>query len=61
MSPMVSFFLFNFIVVAGALKFLVFVIITASLMDSVYRSFKDEDGYLYMYYSTEKTFGSCIN
>ncbi|XP_050891719.1 autophagy-related protein 8i isoform X1 [Lathyrus oleraceus] len=32
---------------------------TASVMDSVYRSFKDEDGFLYMYYSTEKTFGYC--
>ncbi|RDX63791.1 Autophagy-related protein 8i [Mucuna pruriens] len=33
---------------------------TASMMDSVHRSFKDEDGFLYMYYSTEKTFGSII-
>ncbi|AES61582.1 putative autophagy protein Atg8 ubiquitin [Medicago truncatula] len=32
---------------------------TASMMDSVYRSFKDEDGFLYLYYSTEKTFGYC--
>ncbi|KAL4309478.1 hypothetical protein GQ457_01G029520 [Hibiscus cannabinus] len=30
---------------------------TASLMGSVYNSFKDEDGFLYMCYSTEKTFG----
>ncbi|KAK0582763.1 hypothetical protein LWI29_029304 [Acer saccharum] len=30
---------------------------TASLMDSLYESFKDEDGFLYMCYSTEKTFG----
>ncbi|XP_038991691.1 autophagy-related protein 8i-like [Hibiscus syriacus] len=30
---------------------------TASLMGSVYSSFKDEDGFLYMCYSTEKTFG----
>jgi len=57
---MVSFFLFNFTVVAGALKFLVFVVFAASVMDSVFKSFKDEDGYLYMYYSTEKTFGSYI-
>ncbi|XP_028792010.1 autophagy-related protein 8i [Neltuma alba] len=34
---------------------------TASLMNSVYGSFKDEDGFLYMYYSTEKTFGSAHN
>ncbi|KAI4349788.1 hypothetical protein L6164_010344 [Bauhinia variegata] len=31
---------------------------TANLMQSVYESFKDEDGFLYMYYSTENTFGS---
>ncbi|KAL5724942.1 Autophagy-related protein 8i [Ranunculus cassubicifolius] len=30
---------------------------TASLMDSLYGSFKDEDVFLYMCYSSEKTFG----
>ncbi|OWM67379.1 hypothetical protein CDL15_Pgr000831 [Punica granatum] len=30
---------------------------TASRMDSIYQSFRDEDGFLYMCYSTEKTFG----
>ncbi|PON88762.1 Autophagy protein Atg8 ubiquitin-like [Trema orientale] len=33
---------------------------TASLMDSLYESFKDEDGFLYMCYSSEKTFGSTL-
>lgn len=33
---------------------------TASLMDSVYESFKDKDGFLYMCYSTEKTFGHAL-
>ncbi|KAG1326110.1 autophagy-related protein 8i [Cocos nucifera] len=30
---------------------------TASLMDSIYESYKDEDGFLYICYSSEKTFG----
>lgn len=30
---------------------------TSSLMESMYDSFKDEDGFLYMFYSSEKTFG----
>ncbi|KAL2508572.1 Autophagy-related protein 8i [Forsythia ovata] len=30
---------------------------TSSLMESVYDSSKDEDGFLYMCYSSEKTFG----
>ncbi|KAJ0110608.1 hypothetical protein Patl1_00809 [Pistacia atlantica] len=30
---------------------------TATLLDSVYETFKDEDGFLYMCYSSEKTFG----
>ncbi|KAJ8899019.1 hypothetical protein K2173_008842 [Erythroxylum novogranatense] len=31
---------------------------TASLVESVYESYKDDDGFLYMCYSSEKTFGS---
>ncbi|XP_021280605.1 autophagy-related protein 8i [Herrania umbratica] len=34
---------------------------TATLMDSVYESFKDDDGFLYMCYSSEKTFGCASN
>ncbi|WOL16414.1 autophagy-related protein [Canna indica] len=30
---------------------------TATLLDSIYESYKDEDGFLYMCYSSEKTFG----
>ena len=37
--------------------FLHICILAASLMDTVYESFKDEDGFLYMSYSSEKTFG----
>ncbi|GKU96117.1 hypothetical protein SLA2020_464700 [Shorea laevis] len=30
---------------------------TGRHMDYIYQSFKDDDGFLYMFYSTEKTFG----
>ncbi|KAJ6318092.1 hypothetical protein OIU76_013606 [Salix suchowensis] len=30
---------------------------TASRMDSIYESYKEDDGFLYMCYSSEKTFG----
>ncbi|KAK6937216.1 Autophagy protein Atg8 ubiquitin-like [Dillenia turbinata] len=30
---------------------------TSSLMESIYESFRDDDGFLYMCYSSEKTFG----
>ncbi|GMP87359.1 hypothetical protein CsSME_00039760 [Camellia sinensis var. sinensis] len=33
---------------------------TSSLMESVYKTLKEEDGFLYMCYSSEKTFG-CDN
>ncbi|KAK9747569.1 hypothetical protein RND81_02G000900 [Saponaria officinalis] len=32
--------------------------LTSSLMESVYESYKDEDGFVYMCYSTENTFGA---
>ncbi|CAA3009993.1 autophagy-related 8i [Olea europaea subsp. europaea] len=34
---------------------------TSSLMESVYDSYKDDDGFLYMCYSSEKTFGCFLN
>ncbi|KAB2056614.1 hypothetical protein ERO13_A11G106500v2 [Gossypium hirsutum] len=34
---------------------------TATLMDSLYESFKEDDGFLYMCYSSEKTFGCATN
>ncbi|MBA0831896.1 hypothetical protein Goarm_016324 [Gossypium armourianum] len=34
---------------------------TATLMDSLYESFKEDDGFLYMCYSSEKTFGYATN
>ncbi|GMJ09246.1 AUTOPHAGY 8H, AUTOPHAGY 8I [Hibiscus trionum] len=34
---------------------------TATLMDSVYESYKEDDGFLYMCYSSEKTFGCAVN
>ncbi|XP_057790331.1 autophagy-related protein 8i-like [Salvia miltiorrhiza] len=34
---------------------------TTSLIESLYNSSKDEDGFLYMCYSSEKTFGSTHN
>ncbi|OIW07044.1 hypothetical protein TanjilG_02678 [Lupinus angustifolius] len=33
----------------------------ASMMDSVHKSFRDEDGFLYMHYTTENTFGYVHN
>ncbi|KAL8158922.1 hypothetical protein V2J09_000459 [Rumex salicifolius] len=33
---------------------------TSSLLNSLYESSKDEDGFLYMFYSSEKTFGCHI-
>ncbi|XVF32967.1 hypothetical protein REPUB_Repub17cG0128400 [Reevesia pubescens] len=33
----------------------------ATPMDSVYESFKEDDGFLYMCYSSEKTFGCATN
>ncbi|EYU46870.1 hypothetical protein ABFS82_04G002300 [Erythranthe guttata] len=34
---------------------------TSSLIENVYDSFKDDDGFLYMCYSSEKTFGYVHN
>ncbi|XP_074267570.1 autophagy-related protein 8i [Silene latifolia] len=34
---------------------------TSSLMESVYESCKDEDGFLYICYSTESTFGGAAS
>lgn len=33
---------------------------TSSLVESVYESYKDEDGFLYMCYSSEKAFGGNV-
>ncbi|KAL9239784.1 hypothetical protein vseg_014073 [Gypsophila vaccaria] len=34
---------------------------TSTLMESVYNSYKDEDGFVYMCYSTENTFGAGLS
>ena len=44
--------------VDGFLSYFVVFVFTASLIESLYNSSKDDDGFLYMCYSSEKTFGS---
>lgn len=42
----------------NTLTYIMVCMVTASLMSAIYEEHKDEDGFLYMTYSGENTFGS---
>lgn len=46
---------------ASVCMYLCFVFIAAAMMSAIYEENKDEDGFLYMTYSGENTFGTFLS